>query len=119
MPFSNFSRGVLENFGGVRTPLHPPRKSAPVFKACGNPDITTIVCGRVINNTKPLQIKYNILEGNYLITFSSLGKCDSITNKCDSITITLKIQCFNIANISNYKLKYVFNVSIFMVSYFS
>jgi hypothetical protein len=32
-----------------------------IFKARGNPDITTIVCGRVINNTKPLQIKYNIL----------------------------------------------------------
>jgi hypothetical protein len=31
MPFSNFSGGVLENFGGVRTPLHPPRKSAPAY----------------------------------------------------------------------------------------
>ncbi len=31
--FEFFWGGVLENFGGgVRTPLHPPRKSAPVKK---------------------------------------------------------------------------------------
>ena len=27
--FEFFWGGVLENFGGVHTPLHPPRKSAP------------------------------------------------------------------------------------------
>ena len=29
--FDFFLGGVLENFGGVRTPLHPPRKSAPAI----------------------------------------------------------------------------------------
>jgi adenylylsulfate kinase-like enzyme len=32
MPFSNFSGGVLENFGGVRTPLHPPENPPLIIK---------------------------------------------------------------------------------------